>query len=515
MCGIAAVFGEDGEDSLKQMLRVTAHRGEDVTRLRAFENLGSLGINRLSIMDVERGDQPLNCEDGSVHVVCNGEIYNHQSIADELSAEHTLATASDAEVLPHLYEDHGADCVNFLDGMFAFVLLDRRRGTFLAARDPLGIKPLYYARTARAWYLASEAKALLQTDADPSAVRALPPGFRLTPERGPEPYYHLPTHRSVPSPEVLRALLDHAVGKRMMADPDIGVGTFLSGGLDSSIITALAAQRRPDLTAITVGVEGSPDVEAARVVADHLGVRHVVRSFDIDELRERLSEAIWHVESYNPSMVTGAVVTLMAAQAARDAGLKVVLCGEGADEILAGYLALRDLPFPELHDKAWTLMRNLHKTELQRLDRMSMAVSLEARVPFLDRDVVEYALNLPPSAKIRELDDGKRIEKYILRQAFDDLLPKSIVWREKCPFDQGSGARGVIRAMEAEIDDGELAQAQLDDPEAGIVNKEMLHYHRIWRRHFGELGGGTGYEQFGDYPVMMERIATRTALSGS
>lgn len=494
------------------MLEVTVHRGEDSTRADHWDQRCGLGINRLSIIDLEHGEQPLHNEDGSIHVVCNGEIYNQAELADDLKPSHQLATSSDAEVIAHLYEDHGHDCVNLLDGMFSFILYDSRRRTFLAVRDPLGIKPLYYARDGKRWLLASEAKALLESGVDPAWLRSLPPGFRLTPERGPEQYFHLSTHKSVPNPELVRTLLDHAVQKRLMAD--VEVGTFLSGGLDSSLVTALAARHNPELQAFTVGMEGSSDLEAAKVLARQLGVRHHIRSFDVGDMIDLLPEAIWHVESYNPSMVTGAVVTLMAAKLAKEAGIKVVLCGEGSDEVFAGYLAMRHLPFPELHDATWTLIENLHKTELQRLDRMSMAVSLEARVPFLDRDLVEYGLNLPRSAKIRTVE-GRRIEKWILRQAFDGQLPDEILWREKEPFDQGSGGRVLIAHANEAVSDQDLAQAQQRWPEAGLASKEMLYYYRIWREHFGDMGGARRFELFGDYPFMMGGIEQRTATSGS
>jgi asparagine synthase (glutamine-hydrolysing) len=261
-------------------------------------------------------------------------------------------------------------------------------------------------------------------------------------------------------------------------------------------------------------MEGTPDVVAARTVAAHLGIRHHVRTFTIDEMFEVLPEVIWHVESYNPSMVTGSVVTLMGARLAKDHGIKVVLCGEGSDEIFAGYKAVRNMTWPELENATWTLLNNLHKTELQRLDRMSMAVSLEARVPFMDRDVVEYATNLPAAVKLKE-HDGRLVEKWILRQAFDGVLPEHILWREKMPFDQGSGGRGIIERVNDLISDDEFAEAKQRYPDAHLVSKEAVYYHRIWREHFGDMGGKRVFDLFGDYPVMMEGIKNRTARSGS
>ncbi len=512
MCGIVGMFNVESAPVLEAMLRSTVHRGEDNTRYRFYDGRCGIGINRLSIVDLERGDQPLRNEDGDVHVVCNGEIYNHEAIAQDLSATHTLATKSDAEVISHLYEDHGDDCVKLLDGMFAFVLYDAKRKRFLAARDPIGVKPFYYARDGRQWFFASEAKAILQAGVDPQLVRLLPPGFYLT-EDGPRQYYYRATHRSFPNPELVASLVDHAVRKRMTV-ADVEVATFLSGGLDSSIITALAAKYNPNVQSFTVGMEGTPDVAAAKKVADQLGIKHHVRTFTIDEMLEVLPEVIWHVESYNPSMVTGSVVTLMGARLAKDHGIKVVLCGEGADEIFAGYKAVRSLTWPELEAATWTLLNNLHKTELQRLDRMSMAVSLEARVPFMDRDVVEYATNLPAAVKLKERD-GRLVEKWILREAFEGLLPEEILWREKMPFDQGSGGRGIIERVNELVSDDDLAEARERYPDANLVSKEAAYYHRIWREHFGDMGGKRVFDLFGDYPVMMDGIKSRTADSGS
>jgi len=511
MCGIVGMFNVANQHVLEAMLESTVHRGEDSTKFEFYDGLCGIGINRLSIIDLERGEQPLRNEAGDIHVVCNGEVYNHEAIAADLRANHELLTRSDAEVISHLYEDHGDDCVRLMDGMFAFVLYDKKRRRFLAARDPIGIKPLYYARDGRSWFFASEAKALVAAGVEPQAVRLLPPGFRLT-EEGPEQYYFMATHRSVPNPEVVRSLIDHAVKKRLMAD--VEVGTFLSGGLDSSIVTAVARRHKPDLRAFTVGMAGTPDVEAAKRVAEYVGVEHHVRTFSVDEMIDALPEAIWHVESYNPSMVTGAVVTLMAARHAKACGLKVVLCGEGADEIFAGYKAVRKMAWPQLVDASWKLINNLHNTECKRLDRMTMAVSLEARVPFLDRNVVEYALNLPGEAKLRERD-GRTVEKYILREAFTGLLPDEILWREKMPFDQGSGGRHIIERVNAEISDDDLKEAQQRHPEAQLTSKEMLFYYRIWREHFGDLGGRRVFDLFGNYPVMQGGISKRTAQSGS
>ncbi len=505
MCGIIGILGEHPPEVAERMLDALEHRGRDARRSRTFDRFGTLGINRLSIVDLQRGDQPLYNEDGSVAVVCNGEIYNHRAIRADLGDAHEFRTRSDAEVLVHLYEEYGVDAIKFLDGMFAFVLFDFRNNRVLAGRDPLGIKPLWFREDGGALFFASEVKALLGVG--DGGIRELPPGCRWTREDGVQRYWEIALATSEPDADLCRALLRRAVRKRLMSD--VEVGTFLSGGLDSSLVTALAARENPDVRAFTVGMEGSPDVRMARKVAKHLGIRHHVRTFTVDDMLELLPEAVFAIESYNPSMVTGAIVTLMASRLAAEHGVKVVLCGEGADELLGGYSAVRSLDFLELRRKLGVLLANLHRTELRRLDRMSMAVTLEARVPFLDRDFVEYAFNLPSTEKIREAD-GRRVEKWHLRAAFQGTLPDELIWREKCPFDQGSGGRSIIPVIEDRIDDATYERKVREYAPWNIRSKEMLHYFEIWREFFGELlEPGRTFDMFGDYPVLMDRIASR------
>jgi asparagine synthase (glutamine-hydrolysing) len=505
MCGIIGIIGEFDPEIAEKMLRSIAHRGRDSRQWRSFDKFGGIGINRLSIVDLDRGDQPLFNEDGGLAVVCNGEIYNHEAIRLDLGPEHVFGSRSDAEVILHLYEEYGDDAIKFLDGMFAFILFDLRKGRVLIGRDPIGIKPLWYRQDGETIYVASEVKSLVELGDE--GIRELPPGCVWTREEGVKRYWEPSLHTSRPDYDMCRALLTYAVRKRMMSD--VEVGTFLSGGLDSSIITAIAARENPKVRAFTVGMEGSPDVAMARKVAEHLGIEHIVRTFTVNDMLGLLPDAIYHIESYNPSMVTGAVVTLMCSQLAVEHGVKVALCGEGADELLGGYSAVRSFDFLNLRRKLETLLTNLHLTELKRLDRMSMAATLEARVPFLDREFVEYAFNLPSGEKIRETDD-RRIEKWHLRKAFEGYLPDELIWREKCPFDQGSGGRSMIPEIEDRIDDDLYERKRREYAPWNIQSKEMLQYFEIWRTHFGDLlEPGKTFEMFGDYPVLMDQIAKR------
>ena len=509
MCGIAAAFGAPKASSIIHMLKMIKHRGEDNTNIGAYAQC-ILGINRLSIVDVQHGNQPFSDPSGTLHAVCNGEIYNHREIRKTTSHDYLYATESDSEVILSLYDLFGTDCVQHLDGMFAFFLCDERRGTFMAARDRFGIKPLYYLQDEKNWYFASEAKAFLGLGLPIERIEILPPGCFVTPN-GVVRWYHLDAHQrvSVPAPSMVRVLLEESVKKHLMTDPKINVGTYLSGGLDSSIVTALAAKFRPDITAFTIGVDGSPDLDASRRVAAHLGIRHVAVSLDLREVREALPSAIYSIETYNQIALEG-LMSMMLARTARQHGVKVVLCGEGADEIFAGYGVFRDKPANAVAKMLRETVSNINNTECLRLDRATMAYSLEARVPFLDPALVEYGINLPVDSLIRA-DNGRQVEKWILRKSCEDLLPADIIWRMKMAFDHGSGILALMKDIESEISDEDLATARREYPEANVNSKLSLHLFRLWRCRFGRLGGTNVNRLFGHYPVLQAALDARTA----
>lgn len=526
MCGIAAVCAEpssvDTRYAVRAMLDETTHRGVDNQSTETYAgHRVAIGINRLAIVDVDGGNQPLHSADGSVHVVGNGFLYNYESInMDMEDSGISPLTGNDFQVIPHLYQATGQGFVEQLDGMFAICLFDERTGHLVFARDHLGKKPLYYVTTETSCYVCSECKGLAAalTSATTTGVCELLPGHvatfdtrtcRLTIGR----YYRIPRRPQVPSPCMVRALLTHAVQKRMRAD--VEVGTFLSGGVDSSIVTAVASTFCPTLKAITVGVEGSPDLVNARRVAAHLGIEHVVCTFTEDELMALVPPMVWHLESYNPSAINCAVVNYIAARKAKKMGISVVLCGEGADEIFGGYRVLRDMDCREFVPSSWRMIENIHMTECKRLDRSTMAATIEARCPFLDRGLVEYAMNLPYRSKLHHHDDGRVVEKHILREAFADALPSEVVWREKEPFDQGSGGRCIISRIQSMVSDEELARMQHAHPDAKLESKEMAYLYAVFRARFGDMGGSRQFEMFGNYPVMQANITRRTATSGS
>lgn len=512
MCGIIACIGVADPLLGPRMLDAIGHRGEDERRIERIGEQCLLGISRLSIVDARGGSQPLHDPARRLHLVCNGEIYNHRSLRDDLSHEFDFSSDSDSEVILALFRKYGAACAGFLDGMFAFVVYDELTGDFLACRDRYGIKPLYYARTRRAWYFASEAKAFAVLDEDIEAFDLIEPGAQVvcsTLQRWHE--RAAPRAKSVPSAAMVRALLEASVEKHLMVDQHIGVGTFLSGGIDSSIVTALCAKYRPDTTAFTVGVPGSPDIAAAQRVCEHLAIPHVIRWLELDEARALLPDAVRHTESFNPALVLEGLMTMLLAKAAREAGVKVVLCGEGADEIFAGYGVFLNKS-PDAFGRCMRLaLDNIHNTECLRLDRATMAYSLEARVPFLDPALVEYVTNLP-MASLLGTSAGQVVEKMILRQSCEDLLPGEIVWRSKMGFYHASGILPVIQAVEDEISDQDFEACRQAYPAARLRDKFSMFLFMHWQALFGAFAGEHAFEKFGAYPVLQEVFDNREAM---
>ncbi|KUK41235.1 MAG: Asparagine synthetase [Clostridia bacterium 62_21] len=484
MCGIVAHYGRRSERQIRKMLAKVHHRGPDEDDLCRFGDLW-LGHKRLSIIGPEQGHQPIPNETGDISVVVNGEIYNYRELKRMLSG-HTFATRSDSEVVVHLYEEMGTDCVRVLDGMFAFVLSDNGRP--FAARDTLGIKPLYYAEDDKGIYFSSELKSLIDVVDN---VKEFPPGHYYTPETGFKAYRELKapfvdmenwseadTRQAM---ETLREKLEKAVVKRLMADVPLGV--LLSGGLDSSLVAAIAKKHtgQEQLNSFCVGMEGGNDLPAAREVARYLGTIHHEYVFTKQEVLDVLPEVIYYLESFDPSLIRSAVPTYFVARLAAE-HVKVILSGEGADELFSGYSYLKAIKNEEdLHRELLRSIKALHNINLQRLDRMTMAHSIEGRVPFLDLDLVTYAAALPPRLK---LYGNGQVEKWILRKAFEGYLPDRILWRKKEQFAEGCASDNIIRTMvEEQISDAEFNRERyLISPP--LRTKEELYYYRIFRQFF-------------------------------
>ncbi len=494
MCGIAAAYGPHPAGEVERMLGRLVHRGPDDEGEISVGG-ASLGHRRLSIVDVAGGRQPFANAAGDVWLVGNGEVYNHEQVRSTL-APASFATRSDNEVALHLLDERGPAALDELEGMFAF-LLAGDDGSFIAARDPVGIKPLYWARRGGGVRFASEIAAFPAEWME--HVEAFPPGCHWTPRDGIERYASAvpvngdgaPAARAVwtddaePPPEALaatRAALVGSVERQLMGDVPIGV--FLSGGLDSAIVAAIAARRLARdgerLQTFAVGTPDSPDLVAARVVARHLGTEHRERVYDAAEAVGALPAVVRAIEHFDPSLVRSAVPNfLLAEMTARH--VKVVLTGEGADELFAGYEYLREFGDPAaLQGELMRTVHGLHNLNLQRCDRVTMAHGLEARVPFLDRQVIAFAFGLPMAWK---LSAPGELEKRLLRRAFEGWLPEEILWRVKAEFGDGSGAADVLtQALEAGISAEEFARER-DAVDPPLRTREELAYHRIFAEH--------------------------------
>lgn len=450
MCGIAGGWGAVAPEDVNAMTAALTHRGPDDVGLHVA-GMSALGHRRLSIVDLEHGAQPII--DGSgrdeVVVVVNGEIYNAPRLREELGDARAWQTASDSEVVLRLLDNRSPDrqddpaATSRLRGMYAFAV--QREGELLFGRDPVGIKPLYLGQRGTDTLFASEVKAFPLGTRD---VEPLAPGTLWSSHTGVTRFDDLPDPAPGPGTveehvRAVRAALERSVERHLMAD--VPVGAFLSGGLDSSALCALLARQVPELHTFAVGLPGSPDLIAARTVADYLGTTHHERVIDPGEIAAALPHIVWSLESTDPDLVRSAVPTWFVAELA-SGFVKVVLTGEGADELFAGYRYHADIPRHLLHAELRRSLGEMHHVNLQRVDRMTMAHSLEARVPFLDLDFIDAALRVPVELK---LPDGGP-EKWVLRQAVADLLPPEIVWRTKSQFDEGTGVGDLVDRALAE-----------------------------------------------------------------
>ena len=402
---------------------------------------------------------------------------------------HDFASGSDSETILHLFEEHDIQTPRLLDGMFAFAIASGAR--LFLARDYIGIKPLYYAHQENSrspLYFASELKALTSLG---MTVQEFPPGTCYDSETGFHTYYTVPDQpaRDLTLADHLRRVretVEAAVKKRLLSD--VPLGAFLSGGLDSSIIAAVAAQHMPDLHTFSVGIEGSRDIEAARRVSQHIGSIHHEYIYSASEVVETLPEIVYYLESFDRDLVRSAIPTWFAARLAAQE-VKVILTGEGADELFAGYRYHKDIADPrDLRTELRRSIGRMHNINLQRVDRMTMRHGIEARVPFLDRSVIEMASTVPTPWKLREVD-GIPVEKWILRTAFEDLLPKEIVWRDKEQFDEGSGMVDLLPQLISEATAGiDVPAYQSRHATDQLRSAEECWYHQLLVDAFDDAG---------------------------
>jgi len=507
MCGIAGCFGIQDKATINKMLNTLGHRGPNDSGLHSTGR-HVMGHTRLSIVDVARGHQPILADHERLAIIANGEIYNFKKLRAELASKYHFKTKSDTEAILHLYREKGPDCVKQLDGMFAFAIANG--DNYMLARDPIGIKPLYYGWKNGNLYFSSELGAMSLAGLE--EVHEFPSGHYYTPEEGLVQYYQVPEVRDhlltgiEEACRLIKPTFIKAVKKRLLADPEVPVGSFCSGGLDSSLVAAIAADEIPNLHTFVVGMiddkgDVSDDIKAARIAASHIGSTHHELIFTEDDYYEALPVVINKLESYDPSLVRCAVPCYFTCKLAAEY-VTVVLTGEGADELFTGYHYMKHFPMDKLNLEARRCIGNLHNINLQRADRMGMFFSLELRVPFLDVDLVDLSMKIPPELKIRE-HNGAKIEKWILRKAFEDTdyLPPEILWRYKVQYTQGAGCESLGEKLaDQEMGDDEYERIKAENPGAVINSKEAAYYFKIFRKFhpqdsiLGSIGIWTGFD---------------------
>jgi len=481
MCGIAGIVGAKDPKSVRDMMDRLTHRGPDAEGMFVADGGDCvLGHTRLSIMDPKGGNQPIYNEDRTKAVIANGEIYNFPRLLPKLSKTHTFGTTSDSEAILHLYEDLGPSVVNHLDGMYSFAIYDGK--DIFVARDPVGIKPLYYGKRDGAFLFSSELKALSRAC---DIIWEMPPGTCYHSSEGFRTFYMVPDVVPEDLPEeyfikLIRETLEECVVKRLMSD--VPLGAFLSGGLDSSIICGLARKHLGRFHTFSVGTEGSRDIQAARMLSKYLDTVHHEYIMTPGEVKKKLPEIIYYLESFDQDLVRSAIPCYFTSRLAAEE-VKVILTGEGSDELFAGYTYYKDIHNNDiLHGELKRSVEALHNINLQRVDRMTMAHSIEGRVPFLDRDMIKMALRIPVRYKLK---GAPPVEKWILRKAFDDLLPHEIVWRDKEQFDEGSGSVDLMEeAVSGLMSESEADEYRSKHPDVFLRSPEECFYHKIFMEVF-------------------------------
>lgn len=495
MCGILAVIGKVDKELALEQSRLMSHRGPDEEGVYQSPEGVTLCHQRLSIVDLTTGRQPL-VMDGDVAVVHNGEIYNHEKLWEQIKDQTPFSriSRSDSEIILHMYAVKGEETtVQSLDGVFAFVLQDK--GKVFAGRDPIGVKPLFYGTDAegRLWF-SSEHKSLQSVCV---SIDEFPPGFYYTSEKGFVKYYR-PEYAEktfVPKSkgELLKEKLEEAVEKRLMSDVPLGV--LLSGGLDSSLVASITARKLADkglkVKSFSVGVDASAyDLVAARKVAEHICSDHHEVHFTVEEGLEVLEELIHRLESYDVTTIRSATpMYIMMKEIARQ-GVKVVMSGEGADEIFGGYMYFNNAPsLQEFHEETVRRVALLYTSDVLRADRATMGAGIEARVPFLDLDFVDHAMSVESASRVPM--QGERIEKWVLRDAFDDketpYLPEEILWRQKEQFQDGVGyswVDGLKDHCEKSVTDEEFQLRETLFPVNTPSTKEAFYFRKIFAKHF-------------------------------
>lgn len=518
MCGIVAIFNiKEQTPELRTkalgMSKKIRHRGPDWSGIHCSGS-AILAHERLSIVDPESGGQPLFSPDGKQVLAVNGEIYNHKEIRERYKGRYDFQTGSDCEVILALYRDKGVNFLEDLNGIFAFALYDEEQDAFLIARDHIGVIPLYIGYNADGKvFVASELKAL---EGECERYEPFLPGhYYWSKDPGMKRWYKRDwmeydnVKDNTASSDAIRKSLCAAVKRQMMSDVPYGV--LLSGGLDSSVISAITesyAERRietdsrsrawwPRLHSFAVGLKGAPDLAKARLVADYIGTVHHEINYTIQEGLDALRDVIYFIETYDITTVRASVPMYLLARVIKSMGIKMVLSGEGADEIFGGYLYFHKAPSAEeFHKETVRKLSKLHLYDCLRANKSLSAWGVEGRVPFLDKEFLDVAMRTNPKAKMcsvlpasrsGEADPKASIEKRIVREAFEDMLPEEVAWRQKEQFSDGVGYSWIdtLKKITSEaVTDEQMAHAEERFPINTPLCKEEYYYRSIFEEHF-------------------------------
>lgn len=506
MCGIVCAFDlkqktEVLRPRVLEMSKKIRHRGPDWSGVFSNDK-AILAHERLAIVDPASGKQPLFNKDKSLVLAANGEIYNHRELRQQFDGKYEFLTNSDCEVILALYQEKGVDFIDELNGIFGFAIYDVEKDEYFIARDHMGIIPLYMGWDVNGtFYVASELKAL---EGYCTKIELFPPGHYLSSKDGKLVKWYQRewtdyelVKENETSIQEIRTALEEAVKRQLMSDVPYGV--LLSGGLDSSITSAVAkkyASKRietdgksdawyPQLHSFAVGLEGSPDLVAAQKVADHLGTIHHEIKFTIQEGLDAIKDVIYNIETYDVTTIRASTPMYLMARVIKSMGIKMVLSGEGSDELFGGYLYFHKAPnAKEFHEETVRKLSKLHMYDCLRANKSLAAWGIEGRVPFLDKEFMDVAMRINPQDKMIK---GERMEKWVLRKAFEDMLPESVAWRQKEQFSDGVGYSWIDTLKEVvskEVSDEQLANAKFRFPIQTPISKEEYYYRSIFTEHF-------------------------------
>ncbi|WP_299387040.1 asparagine synthase B [uncultured Lacinutrix sp.] len=506
MCGIVCAFdlkqkSEDLRPQVLEMSKTIRHRGPDWSGIYS-DDKAILAHERLAIVDPASGKQPLFSPDNKLVLAANGEIYNHRELRKQFEGKYDFKTESDCEVILALYQEKGVDFVDEMNGIFGFAIYDTEKDEYFIARDHMGIIPLYIGWDQNGtFYVASELKAL---EGICTKIELFPPGHYMSSKDGEYvkwykrdwSEYDAVKENETSIAEVKEAL-EAAVHRQLMSDVPYGV--LLSGGLDSSVVSAIAkkyAQKRietgdekeawyPQTHSFAVGLEGSPDLAAAQKVADHIGTVHHEIKFTIQEGLDAIKDVIYNIETYDITTIRSSTPMYLMARVIKSMGIKMVLSGEGADEIFGGYLYFHKAPnAKEFHEETVRKLDKLHMYDCLRANKSLAAWGIEGRVPFLDKEFMDVAMRINPQDK---MINGERMEKWVIRKAFEDMLPESVAWRQKEQFSDGVGYSWIDtlkEVVDAVVTDEQMENAAYRFPIQTPQNKEEFYYRSIFEEHF-------------------------------